>query len=463
MSQAPQTRRPTDPVPESLEKIEADIDYWTDQLAECSGGSERHHQVESRLRRLTRAKERSAPVTDSANAQANSQDAAPRRIFVVHGRNLKARDAMFAFLRSLDLDPIEWSEAVSFTGQGSPFIGQVLDRAFSEARAVIVLITGDDFARLDPRFLTLHDPDYEKKLMPQARPNVLFEAGMAFGRHSERTILVSLGQSRPFSDVAGRAEIRISSDAASRQALIGRLKAAGCDVKAEHRVDWLTAGDFDGAVLAQDPTVVDDEPSTEASAAAASAVLSNLTEEQKDLLHLIVGVYLGGCRSAFIFCHATSTSCPTLLYGGSQPNIAVRADETDFQRLAMENLLDLTTNSGGQLRGKPTALGIKVDAILKDARTAQQRNLAKLVLRVKAQPVANDVAGELLKLREFFLEAPELLIPQENQQFFRKWANNPTISLLAETRASGYWTKEKFEELHRDLDTLKVVANQPEM
>jgi len=57
----------------------------------------------------------------------------------------------------------------------------------------------------------------------------------------------------------------------------------------------------------------------------------------------------------------------------------------------------------------------------------------------------------------------ELLIPQENQQFFRKWANNPTISLLAETRASGYWTKEKFEELHRDLDQRTVVGKRPEM
>ena len=191
MAEAPEMRRPTDSIPESLERIEADIDYWTDQLAECSGGSERHHQVESRLRKLARAKER-LPVTDSANAQVSSPDASSRRIFVVHGRNLKARDAMFAFLRSLDLDPIEWNEAVSFTGQGSPFIGQVLDRAFSEARAVVVLITGDDFAYLDPRFLTANDPDYERNLTPQARPNVLFEAGMAFGRHPERTILVSL-------------------------------------------------------------------------------------------------------------------------------------------------------------------------------------------------------------------------------------------------------------------------------
>jgi len=30
------------------------------------------------------------------------------------------------------------------------------------------------------------------------------------------------------------------------------------------------------------------------------------------------------------------------------------------------------------------------------------------------------------------------------------------MSLIAETRASGFWTKEKIEELHRDLDQLDL-------
>ena len=99
--------------------------------------------------------------------------------------------------------PIEWDEAVSFTGEGSPFTGQILDRAFSQAQAVIVLVTGDDLARLGTRFQKAGDPPHERELTPQARPNVLFEAGMAFGRNPERTILVSLGDSRPFSDIFG--------------------------------------------------------------------------------------------------------------------------------------------------------------------------------------------------------------------------------------------------------------------
>ena len=39
-----------------------------------------------------------------------------RNIFVVHGRNEAARDALFAFLRAIGLHPLEWSEAVQATG-----------------------------------------------------------------------------------------------------------------------------------------------------------------------------------------------------------------------------------------------------------------------------------------------------------------------------------------------------------
>jgi hypothetical protein len=71
-------------------------------------------------------------------------------------------------------------------------------------------------------------------------------------------------------------------------------------------------------------------------------VLPNLTDEQEELLRQIVGVYTSGCRSPFLLCRATHTTGPTLLYGGSQPNIEVDGDEIDFQRLADEQLLDLT-------------------------------------------------------------------------------------------------------------------------
>ena len=39
------------------------------------------------------------------------------RVFVVHGRNAEARNAMFTFLRSIGLKPIEWDQAIALTGK----------------------------------------------------------------------------------------------------------------------------------------------------------------------------------------------------------------------------------------------------------------------------------------------------------------------------------------------------------
>jgi len=40
-----------------------------------------------------------------------------KKVFVVHGRNEKIRDYMFAFLRAIGLEPIEWDEAKRMTGK----------------------------------------------------------------------------------------------------------------------------------------------------------------------------------------------------------------------------------------------------------------------------------------------------------------------------------------------------------
>ncbi len=188
-----------------------------------------------------------APAVGGAAERRNA-----KRVFVVHGRNLAARDAMFAFVRAIGLEPIEWEEALANTGSATPYVGVVLERAFSEAQAVVVLVTGDDVARLGTRYVELNDGPDETSPTAQARPNVLFEAGMAFGRNPDRTVLVALGKTRPFSDVAGRHVLNIRNDVGRRQALAERLKTAGCEVTMESRSDWQTAGDFDAANVAPD-------------------------------------------------------------------------------------------------------------------------------------------------------------------------------------------------------------------
>ena len=164
-------------------------------------------------------------------------------VFVVHGRDSANRAAMFAFLRAIRLSPIEWGEAVRATGRPTPYIGDILDAAFAQAQAVVVLLTPDDEARLRPEFAHVDDPRHEVEFSGQARPNVLFEAGMAMGRYPERTVLVEIGVLRPFSDIAGRHVLRFDGSSQRRQELAQRLEAAGCEVDIDG-TDWHNAGEF---------------------------------------------------------------------------------------------------------------------------------------------------------------------------------------------------------------------------
>src|SRR4030067_1814343 len=173
-----------------------------------------------------------SPETGVASCQANSSSKIQRRrvVFVVHGRNARARDAIFTFLRSIDLYPFEWAEAVAATGQTTPYTGQVLDAAFSFAQAILVLMTPDDEGHLRENFREAGEPPHETELTGQPRLNVVFEAGMAMGRLGDRTIIVEMGTLRPFSDFEGRHVIKLNNSTQRRQELAGRLRTAGCPV-----------------------------------------------------------------------------------------------------------------------------------------------------------------------------------------------------------------------------------------
>ena len=179
----------------------------------------------------------------SSDVEAKTTMPNQRKVFVVHGRDNRLRTDFFSFLRALDLQPIEWSEALKLTGKTSPYIGEVLDSAFENAQAVIVLLAPDDEVRLLPELWYAEEEIVEKEYQYQARPNVLFEAGMAFGRKPDRTLLIEIGKVKAFSDVAGRHAVRLSNDADKRIDIAERLRTAGCKVSTEGK-DWLQIGIF---------------------------------------------------------------------------------------------------------------------------------------------------------------------------------------------------------------------------
>ena len=169
-----------------------------------------------------------------------------KRIFVVHGRNIKLMNAMVEFLRSVGLDPLEWDEAKHLTGKATPYIGEILDTAFSTTQAVVVMFTPDDEAKLRDGFIKEDDKAHEKELTPQPRLNVIYEAGMAMGKFPGRTVIVEFGHNlRLYSDIAGIHTIRMDNTPTKRQNLISALKNAGVEIgDLTGRTGWYTAGDF---------------------------------------------------------------------------------------------------------------------------------------------------------------------------------------------------------------------------
>jgi predicted nucleotide-binding protein len=184
-----------------------------------------------------------------------------RSVFLVHGRDRRAARAMRDFLRSLDLQVIEWEHAVERTGQPTPYVGDVVLTGMGMADAVVVLLTPDDLVRLRSDLLDEEDPAYEKQVLGQARPNVLYEAGIADALDRTRTVLVEVGRVKSLSDLGGRNVIRFDGQAGSRHKLVNRLSKAGLQLNMTGE-DWLETGDFYPSIDAARMSIAALQPET---------------------------------------------------------------------------------------------------------------------------------------------------------------------------------------------------------
>ena len=74
-----------------------------------------------------------APQTDPAPTEVLGPPApatiSDRDVFVIHGQDEAARQAVFALLHSLNLRPLEWEALVGRTGKALPYLGEVITRA----------------------------------------------------------------------------------------------------------------------------------------------------------------------------------------------------------------------------------------------------------------------------------------------------------------------------------------------
>jgi predicted nucleotide-binding protein len=168
-------------------------------------------------------------------------------MFVIHGRDAKLNQDMYAFLSSIGIAPMEWDHAIKAAkGGANPIVGDIISQAMEKVQGVMVLFSPDEEAKIRPKFAS--QPDKNKGLHLkgfQPRPNVIFEAGLALGAHSDKTILVQVGNVRDISDIAGKHLVHLSDSFADRKRLADRLES-----KLKFKINltgttWQTIGDFD--------------------------------------------------------------------------------------------------------------------------------------------------------------------------------------------------------------------------
>ncbi len=152
-------------------------------------------------------------------------------VFLASGRDHVARGALRRLIERFGVAVLDWETSISLTGKGSPYAWEVIETGFKNARGFVILLTGDEEARLRKHLCKADEYKAEGILQPQPRPNVLFEAGIAMAMGRERTLLVQLGRLRGFSDIAGMQVLVLDESRESKEALARRLSSVGCTVK----------------------------------------------------------------------------------------------------------------------------------------------------------------------------------------------------------------------------------------
>jgi predicted nucleotide-binding protein len=177
-------------------------------------------------------------------------DPDPQRVFVIYGRNLDAYDQMVKFLRALKLDPVPFNKISAECGANAS-VREIIRHGMAKAAGVVAMFTPDEYAVLRPEHDSKRGAGEESRRW-QARPNVIYEAGLAMGMAEQRTVLVKLGtEVRLFSDVGGIHTVNLDNGFESRNLLRDKLQAAGCtpDMMTDNHLHVGQSGDFAQCVM----------------------------------------------------------------------------------------------------------------------------------------------------------------------------------------------------------------------
>jgi len=144
---------------------------------------------------------------------------ASRKVFVVHGHDDGAREAVARFLEKIDFTPIILHEQPN---QGRTIIEKF--EAHADVGFAVVLLTPDDMG--SPR-------EGAQQPQPRARQNVVLELGYFIGKLGrDHVCAIKSGELEMPSDILGVVWTPFDISGAWRAALAKELQAAG------HEIDW---------------------------------------------------------------------------------------------------------------------------------------------------------------------------------------------------------------------------------
>ncbi len=139
-----------------------------------------------------------------------------RKIFLVHGHDLAARERVTNFLERMGLDVITLDEQHN---AGKTVIEKFEDN--SDVHFAVVLLTGDDVGGIQ-----------SGELRPRARQNVIFELGFFMGRlRRDRVCAIRSGDVELPSDIGGMVWLALDSPK-WRKELATELEKAG------YQIEW---------------------------------------------------------------------------------------------------------------------------------------------------------------------------------------------------------------------------------
>ncbi len=152
---------------------------------------------------------------------------AGRNVFIVHGHDEAALQAVARFIEKLNLDPIILQEKAS----GGRTLIEKLER-YTDVAYGVVLLTPDDEGRRRPKFR-----ETAPELQARARQNVILELGYLIGRLGrERVCALYKGPLELPSDYERVVYIEMDAAEGWHRKLFAELRDGGMDVKAESLV-----------------------------------------------------------------------------------------------------------------------------------------------------------------------------------------------------------------------------------